>query len=350
MSEPSQIIELAKRARKHARANHPSQGAARALDEHVASGGAVPADETQALLEIEHQLTGYGSLQPYLEDESIEEIWINRPNEIYFYRAPKVERVSLNLDPSQLKNIIQRMLRHSGRRLDRSSPYVDASLPDGSRLHVVIPDLTASHWSVNIRKFSKQRLGLADLEASGSISESQRHKLTELVRSGKNILVSGATQAGKTTVLCALLAELEPSQRLVSCEDTFEIFAPLNDWVAMQTRPSSAEGSLEIGLRQLVREALRMRPDRIAIGEVRGAESLDMLIALNSGIPGICTIHANSAANAIQKIKTLPLLAGENISSSFLDPTVDSVIDAVVHCQRESNGERRVREIWVRDE
>lgn len=349
MSESNQIIELAQRARKHARANHPASGA-RAIDEHVAAGGSLPIDEPQLLLEIEHQLSGFGALQPLLEDDSIEEIWINRPNEIFFFRAPRVERISVAFDHSQLRNVLQRMLRHSGRRLDRSSPYVDASLPDGSRLHVVIPDLTSEHWSVNIRKFSKQRKGLTDLLAAGSVRAPQAEKLRMLMSSGKNILVSGATQAGKTTLLCALLAELKDGQRLVSCEDTFEIFTPLLDWVALQTRPASAEGAAEIGLRQLVKEALRMRPDRLAIGEVRGAESLDMLIALNSGIPGICTIHANSAKNAMQKIKTLPLLAGENISSSFLEPTVDAVIDAVVHCHRDQYGNRSVSEIWMRDE
>lgn len=349
MSESNQIIELAQRARKHARANHPARGS-KAIDEYVAAGGVLPSDEAKLLQDIEHQLSGFGVLQPLLDDDEIEEIWINRPNEVFFYRAPAVEQLAVSLNQSQLRNIIQRMLRHSGRRLDRSSPFVDASLPDGSRLHVVIPDLTSEHWSVNIRKFSKKRFALADLVAAGSIRGDQAEKLRRLMSSGKNILVSGATQAGKTTLLCALLAEIESGQRLVSCEDTFEIFTPLNDWVALQTRPASAEGSLEIGLRQLVKEALRMRPDRIAIGEVRGAESLDLLIALNSGIPGICTIHANSAANALQKIKTLPLLAGENISSSFLEATVASVIDAVVHCHRDSAGNRSVSEIWVRGE
>jgi pilus assembly protein CpaF len=161
----------------------------------------------------------------------------------------------------------------------------------------------------------------------------------------KSILIAGATQAGKTTLMRALLGELRPEERLVSAEDTFELVLQHNDWVAMQTRAGNSEGLPEITLRELVRQSLRMRPSRIAIGEVRGAESLDMLIALNSGIPGICTIHANSAKSALRKLLTLPLLAGENITESFLRPTILGAFQLVVHCKREQDGSRRVTEI-----
>ena len=169
--------------------------------------------------------------------------------------------------------------------------------------------------------------------------------MSDCVKTGSNILVSGATQAGKTTMLCALLNELPKNERIVTVEETFEIRIEDSDWVALQTRGANLEGGGEVSLRRLVKESLRMRPDRIVVGEVREAESFDLLIALNSGIPGLCTIHANSAADAITKLCTLPLLAGQNISSEFVKPTVASCIDFVIHCRLGRDGFRRVEEI-----
>lgn len=345
--EDTEVSELSKRARSLAIKSHPSSATEKALDELVLGGGFV-SDETNTKTAVLNELTGYGPLQEFFTDPEIEEIWINKPNEVRFHKSGQNFVRSLDMDAEELRRIIQKLLRHSGRRLDRSNPSVDASLADGSRLHVVIPEVTQSHWAVNIRKFSKSLKSLHHLMGQGVMHPGQLSQIQAAVRNGKNILVSGATQAGKTTMMCAILAELE-GQRLVSCEDTFEIYAPMDDWVAMQTRPGSPEGASEVPIRQLVREALRMRPDRIAVGEVRGAEALDLLIALNSGIPGICTIHANSAAEALRKMRTLPLLAGGNISEGFLNPTVDSVIDMVIHCERKSDGSRRVREVWERD-
>ena len=341
------VLELSKRARVLAMQSHPSNATDKALDELALGGGQV-GDENQAKLAVLNELTGYGPLQEFLADQDIEEIWINRPNEIRFHKHGKNHSQKLDLNSEDLRRIIQKLLRHSGRRLDRSNPSVDASLADGSRLHVVMPEVTQSHWAVNIRKFSKSLKSLDQLLDQRVMSLNQLDQIRSAVANGKNILVSGATQAGKTTMMCAILNELQ-GQRLVSCEDTFEIYTPLDDWVAMQTRPGSPEGATEVPLRQLVREALRMRPDRIAVGEVRGAEALDLLIALNSGIPGICTIHANSAEEALRKMRTLPLLAGGNISEGFLNPTVDSVVDMVIHCQRGADGSRTVREVWERD-
>ncbi len=345
--EEAQVLELSRRARSIAMRNHPSQAAELAIDEHLLAGGSV-VDEKQATTGVLNELIGFGPLSAYLSDDAIEEIWINKPNEIRFHKHGRNHSEYIDLDSEQLRRVVQKLLRHSGRRLDRSTPSVDASLVDGSRLHVVIPEITKQHWAVNIRKFSKSIKSLTDLSNQGVINDRQLEQLKSAVRMGKNILVSGATQAGKTTMMCAILAELE-GMRLVSCEDTFEIYAPLDDWVALQTRPGSTEGANEVPLRQLVREALRMRPDRIAVGEVRGAEALDLLIALNSGIPGICTIHSNSASEAIRKMRTLPLLAGGNISEAFLNPTVDSVVDMVIHCQRNQDGSRTVSEVWQRD-
>jgi pilus assembly protein CpaF len=340
------VFELSKRARVLAKHFHPANATQKALDEFSLGGGQVR-DENRAKTAVLNELTGFGPLQEFMTDPDIEEIWINKPDEVRFHKKGKNHIQRLELDAESLRRIVQKLLRHSGRRLDRSNPSVDAALADGSRLHVVIPEITQDHWAVNIRKFSKSLKSLDQLLEQGVMTSLQLDRVRNAVASGKNILVSGATQAGKTTMMCAILNELQ-GQRLVSCEDTFEIYTPLDDWVAMQTRPGSPEGAAEVPLRQLVREALRMRPDRIAVGEVRGAEALDLLIALNSGIPGICTIHANSAEEALRKMRTLPLLAGGNVSEGFLNPTVDAVVDMVIHCHRSNDGSRTVREVWER--
>jgi Flp pilus assembly CpaF family ATPase len=187
---------------------------------------------------------------------------------------------------------------------------VDATLPDGSRLHVVIPDITADHWAVNIRKFVVRATHLDELVSLGTLTPQVARFLEACVVAGLNIVVAGGTQAGKTTLLNCLLAAVPGRERVVSCEEVFELKAPLPDIVRMQTRQASLEGTGEITLRQLVTEALRMRPQRIVVGEVRQAECLDLLIALNSGMPGMSSIHANSAREAVTKLCTLPLLAG----------------------------------------
>lgn len=299
----------------------------------------------QASRHVFDAVAGYGALQPLLDDPTVEEIWINAPSEIFVARAGESELTSLTLTQQQVRDLVEKMLKSSGRRLDLSSPFVDASLPDGSRLHVVIPDVTRRHWAVNIRKFISRATRLEHLVELGSLSPQAARFLSAAVASGLNILVSGATQAGKTTMLNCLGASIGPRERVVTVEEIFELQFPLRDVVGLQCRQPNLEGQGEIPLRRLVKEALRMRPDRLIVGEVREAESLDMLIALNSGLPGMCSVHANSAHDAITKICTLPLLAGDNISSAFVVPTVASCIDLVVHCVRERTGQRRVVEI-----
>ena len=290
-------------------------------------------------------VAGFGVLQPLLDDPTIEEVWINTPNEIYVARNGESELTSLTLTEQQVRDLVERMLKSSGRRLDMSSPFVDAALPDGSRLHVVIPDVTRRHWAVNIRKFVVKASRLEHLVELGTLTPQSARFLGAAVSSGLNILVSGATQAGKTTMLNCLAASIGGRERVISVEEIFELRFPLRDVVGLQCRQPNLEGEGEIPLRRLVKEALRMRPDRLVVGEVREAESLDMLIALNSGLPGMCTVHANSAHDAVTKICTLPLLAGENISSQFVVPTVASCIDLVVHCSRRVDGRREVTEI-----
>jgi pilus assembly protein CpaF len=327
--------------------------AARYVDDEVrryserALGGSVPllADETSAARQIVATLTGFGPLQPYLDDPEIEELWINGPDAVFVARQGIPERTELRLSDGEVRDLVERMLQSSGRRVDLSSPFVDASLPDGSRLHVVIPDITRRHWAVNVRKFNRRIRDLQRLVALGSLTQQAAEYLRMCVLAGQNIVVSGATQSGKTTMLNALLAATRSGERVITVEETFELALGDRDTIAMQCRQPSLEGTGEVTLRRLVKEALRMRPDRLVVGEVREAESLDLLIALNSGLPGMSSIHANSARDALVKLCTLPLLAGRNIDSTFVVPTVAGCIDLVVHCQLGRSGRRRVIEI-----
>ena len=312
-----------------------------------ALGGSVPllVDEAHTTRQIVATLTGFGALQPFFDDPEVEEIWINGPDRVFVARNGVPELTAVALTDGEVRDLVERMLQSSGRRVDLSSPFVDASLPDGSRLHVVIPDVTQAHWAVNVRKFTQRIRDLQRLVALGSLTHQAAEFLRMCVLSGQNILVSGATQSGKTTMINALLSSARASERIVTVEETFELDLGARDRVAMQCRQPSLEGTGEITLRRLIKESLRMRPDRLVVGEVREAESLDLLIALNSGLPGMSSIHANSARDALAKLCTLPLLAGRNIDSAFVVPTVAGCIDIVVHCEIGRGGRRRVLEI-----
>ncbi|WP_234659331.1 CpaF family protein [Agromyces marinus] len=311
----------------------------------LAGTHATLADEAGAAREVVASLTGYGPLQPFLDDPGVEEIWINAPTRVFVARAGVAELTTLVLSDREVRDLVERMLQHSGRRVDLSSPFVDASLPDGSRLHVAIPDVTRAHWAVNIRKFQQRIRSLPRLVELGSLTRPAAEFLRMGVLAGANILVSGATHTGKTTMLNALLAATRTGERIITVEETFELDVDARDVVAMQCRQPNLEGTGEITLRRLVKEALRMRPDRLVVGEVREAESLDLLLAMNSGVPGMCTLHANSAADALAKLCTLPLLAGRNIDSAFVVPTVATCIDLVVHLAIDRDGHRRAVEI-----
>lgn len=312
-----------------------------------ALGGAHPllADEAQAARDIVAAIVGYGALQPFFDDDGVEEIWINAPDRVFVARNGVAEPTSITLDDGEVRDLVERMLQSTGRRVDLSSPFVDASLPDGSRLHVAIPDVTQRHWAVNIRKFTSRIRTIDQLVELGSLDRLAAEFLRMAVLAGHNILISGATHSGKTTLLGALLCLARPGERLVTVEETFELSIDARDVVALQCRQPSLEGTGEITLRRLVKEALRMRPDRLVVGEVREAESLDLLIALNSGLPGMCSIHANSAHDALAKLSTLPLLAGNNIDASFVVPTVASSIDLVVHCTMDRGGLRHLSHV-----
>ena len=241
------------------------------IDEVVADyeerslGGAVtpltdPAETTRHVLDA---VAGFGPLQQYLDDPEIEEIWINEPGRVFVARRGRSQLTSTLLHADQVRDLVERMLKPSNRRVDLSAPFVDARLPDGSRVHVVIPDITREHWAVNIRKFVVKADRLSQLVALGTLTAQAAEFLAAAVVSGLNIIVSGGTQAGKTTLLNCLASAIPASERVVTVEEVFELRVPLPDVVSMQTRPASLEGSGEIHLRRLVKEALRMRPSRI---------------------------------------------------------------------------------------
>ena len=315
-------------------------------DRRSLTGAVLPvADPDDVVEELVARVAGFGPLQRYLDDPTVEEIWVNDPSRVFVARQGRHELTSTILNAAQVRELVERMLKWSGRRLDVSQPFVDAMLPDGHRLHVVLEGISRGFTAVNIRKFVVRAAALDDLVGLGSLSGQAARFLRAAVEAGLNIVVSGATQAGKTTLLNCLAAAVPGRERVVSVEEVFELRFSHPDWVALQTRQSGLEGTGEVLLRDLVKESLRMRPTRIIVGEVRAEECLDLLLALNAGLPGLASLHANSAREALVKLCTLPLLAGENISPRFVVPTVAASVDLVVHLDLEADGARRVREI-----
>lgn len=323
-----------------------AEEAVRLHDERSLTGQVARVQEPgRVIAEVVARVSGFGALQPYLDDPEVEEIWINEPSQVFVARRGRHELTPTVLTRAEVSELVERMLKSSGRRIDMSQPFVDAMLPDGNRLHVVLEGIARGFSPVNIRKHTLRATRLGDLVELGSLSAQGATFLEASVRAGLNILVAGATQAGKTTFLNCLAASIPGTERIVSAEEVFELRFPHPDWVALQTRQTGLEGTGEIRLRDLVKESLRMRPSRIIVGEVRAEESLDMLLALNSGLPGMCTIHANTARDALVKLAALPLLAGPNVHAGFVTPAVASSIDLVVHLGIDHTGVRRVREI-----
>ena len=323
-----------------------AEGVIRDHDERSLTGAVTPVPNPESVVgELVARVSGFGPLQPYLDDPAVEEIWINDPSRVFIARNGRHELTNLMLTPAQVQELVERMLKSSGRRIDISRPFVDAMLPEGHRLHVVLEGISRGFSAVNIRKFVLRAARLEGLVELGSMPPPAAAFLEASVRAGLNILVAGGTQAGKTTMLNCLAAAIPGGERVVSAEEVFELRFPHPDWVALQTRQSGLEGTGEITLRDLVKESLRMRPSRVIVGEVRAEECMDLLLALNAGLPGMCTIHANSAREALVKMCTLPLLAGENISARFVVPTVAASVDLVVHLGIDQYAVRRVNEI-----
>ncbi len=284
-------------------------------------------------------------IENLLLDKTVEEIMINGPGRVYVVRAGISTLSELFVSEDEIDVLIEQLLKNTGRRVDKSHPFVDASLPDGSRLHIVIPDITRRFPAINIRKFPQLNLNLRDFISQGVLSNQQADFLEFAVTSGANIVVAGGTGAGKTTFLRALLNTHSKHTRIITCEEVFELHLSSLNVVQLQTRDSGLEGTGEITLRDLVKGTLRMRPERIVVGEVRGPEAFDLLIALNSGMPGAGTVHANSASEALAKLTMLPLSGGLNIQQKFVESVTRSVIDLIIQIKITKSGFRKVAEI-----
>lgn len=287
----------------------------------------------------------YGFLAALLDDPMIEEIIVIGGERTFIVRDGVKELVNVVVDQRSVRRIADQLLAGTGRRIDQANPIVSAQLPSGSRVHITGPPVThPDRMNIQIRKFVVTASDLDDLVQRQALTDEAAMFLRRSIEDDATILVAGAPGAGKTTLVNCLLCEVPPDRRVVTCEEVFEIDVDLPDLTQMQTRDAGLDGGAAITLRDLVREALRQRPDRIVVGEVRGPEALDMLMALNAGCSGIATIHANSGRDALEKLVSYGVLAGDNISIPFLRRTVAAVVDVVVFIKRDSSG-RRVQEI-----
>ncbi len=304
-----------------------------------------PADARRLIAGVVDDTVGIGPLDPLLRDRGVTEVIANGHSQIYAERGGRLVREPVAFrDEEHLRQVIDRVVSSVGRRVDESSPMVDARLPDGSRVNAVLPPVAVDGPLLTIRKFSRLPLDVADLIASGSLTRSQAELLERCVRGRLNVVVSGGTGTGKTTLLNALAGFIDPSERIVTVEDAAELRLPQPHVARLESRPPNVEGRGEVTLRALVRNALRMRPDRIVVGEVRGGEALDMLQAMNTGHDGsLTTVHASSPADAVRRIETMALMAGLDLPHVAVREQVAAAVDVIVHLVREGDGSRRVR-------
>ncbi|HEX8754566.1 MAG TPA: CpaF family protein [Solirubrobacterales bacterium] len=343
-------VRLVERRRTEAAAGRaataPLGEAVRALvEEHAAL---LPVADREALAaRMIRDSVGLGPLEQLLEDPAVEEVMVNGPGRVYVERRGRIEETEVAFaDEEELRNTIERILGPLGRRVDELSPMVDARLADGSRVNVVIPPLAIDGPTVSIRRFGVRRPGPAELVELGTLSERQRKALEVAVQGRRSILVSGGTGSGKTTLLNALSSFIGAGERVVTIEDAAELRLQQPHVVRLESRPAGVEGRGQVTIRDLLRNALRMRPDRIVIGEVRGAEALDLLTALNTGHDGaLSTVHANSPADALARLETLALMAGLGLPHAAIAEQVRRGIDVVVHLERRADGARRVTAI-----
>jgi pilus assembly protein CpaF len=322
---------------------------AEAVESIVEREAAVLSAPTRARIAelILRDTVGLGPLEELMADPRVEELMVNGPDEVYVERGGRIERTEVRFDSERaLRDAIERILTPLGRRIDELSPMVDARLDDGSRVNVVIPPLAVGGPSLSIRRFAAARPGPDELVAWGSLTPEARDLLEAAVRARRSILISGGTGSGKTTLLNALSSYIGREERVITIEDAAELALRQPHVVRLETRPASVEGRGEVTIRDLLRNALRMRPDRIVIGEVRGAEALDLLTALNTGHDGaLSTLHANSPEDALRRLETLSLMAGVGLPHDAIRHQVARGIEIVVHLARGGDGSRRVVEI-----
>jgi len=298
----------------------------------------------QMVQDILHEINGLGPLEPLLKDHTINDILVNSHRQVYVERYGKLERTAVRFrDEAHLRRIIERIVARMGRRVDESSPMVDARLADGSRVNAIIPPCALDGACVSIRKFSKDPLQVTDLIEKRSLTPEIAELLRGIVRARLNVLVSGGTGCGKTTILNILSGFIPATERIVTIEDAAELQLRQDHVVRLETRPANIEGKGEIAQRDLVRNALRMRPDRIIVGEVRGAETVDMLQAMNTGHDGsLTTVHANSSRDALTRIETMVAMAGFDLPSKALRHYISSALNVIVQLTRLSDGSRKV--------
>jgi pilus assembly protein CpaF len=306
---------------------------------------ALSQDERQRLVQdIARDVMGLGPLEQFLNDPTVSEVMVNGNDNIYVERAGLLERTNVHfISEEHLRRVIERIVASVGRRVDESSPMVDARLADGSRVNVIVPPLSLDGSILTIRKFAKDPFTVSDLIAMGTMTESVAELLAATVTGGMNLLVSGGTGTGKTTLLNVLSSFVPHEDRIVTIEDAVELQLHQDHVVRLEARPANTEGNGQVTIRDLVRNALRMRPDRIIIGEVRGAEALDMLQAMNTGHDGsLTTVHANSPRDALARLETMVLMAGYDLPARAIREQIASALNLIVQIERSRDGSRHI--------
>ncbi|RMH09611.1 MAG: CpaF family protein [Nitrospirae bacterium] len=317
------------------------------LVEHLLEQEAAPLnvrEREQLITDIQNEVLGLGPLEPLLQDPTVNDILVNRADQVYVERGGKLELTNIRFrDEAHLRKVIEKIVSAVGRRIDESTPMCDCRLADGSRVNAIIPPLALDGSAISIRKFSKDKLQIEDLIEKRSLTPEIAELLEGIVKARLNVLIAGGTGCGKTTILNILSGFIPNDERIITIEDAAELQLRQEHVVRLETRPANVEGKGEITQRDLVKNCLRMRPDRIVMGEVRGPETLDMLQAMNTGHDGsLTTIHANSPRDALTRVETLVALAGLNISTKGLRHYISSAIDVIIQMTRLSDGSRKL--------
>lgn len=305
------------------------------------------ADREEIVKEVLDEAFGYGPITPLLNDYDISEVMINGPKQIYVERKGKLQLTKVCFrDDAHLNTVIERILAPLGRRVDESMPYVDARLPDGSRVNAIIPPLALNGGVVTIRKFSSQLLGINDLIKTGTLTANMAKFIEACVKGRMNIIVSGGTGAGKTSTLNIISSFIPDDERIITIEDSAELDLKQEHVISLETRPPNIDRKGEVTIRDLVRNSLRMRPDRLVVGEVRGGEALDMLQAMNTGHDGsLTTGHSNSPRDTISRLETMVLMAGMDLPVRAIREQIASAINIIVHQSRLQDGTRKITHI-----